>query len=91
MPHVVVHKVGDRCFERGGKAERLPVLRQHSHNSADRRKKSHIQHAIGFVENQHAQRAEINELAVEKIFQAARSGDHQTSSVAQGGELRALG
>ena len=81
----------DGSFQRRGKAHRLPVFRQHGCDSANRRKKSHVQHAIGFVENQHAQIAEMHELAREEIFQSSGSGDHQPRAFAQIGELQPFG
>ena len=67
----------DGSFERRRKAHRLAFLRQHRCDSANRRKESHVQHAVGLIEDEHSQFAEIDELAAEVIFQASGSGDHQ--------------
>ena len=81
--HVVLHEMRDGSFERRGKAHRLPVFRQDRCDSANRRKKSHIEHAIGFVENQNAQIAKMHELARKKIFEPSGGGDHQACAFAQ--------
>ena len=59
-------------------------------NPANCGKKSHIQHAIRFIEHQRLQCAELNEPPIEKILQSARSGDDDARSLADGGQLLAL-
>jgi hypothetical protein len=75
--------MGDGRFQRRGKAHGLPVFRQNRCDPANRGKKSHIQHAVGFVENQDAQIAEMHELAREKIFEPSWSGYHEPRALAQ--------
>ncbi len=83
--------MGNRCFERCGKAERLPVFGQHGCYPANRGKEAHIQHAVGLIEDEDAQGSEIHELAIEEIFEPARSGNHQPGAAAQRGNLLAFG
>ena len=80
-----------RSFERSREAHGLATLGQHGNDPANRGKKSHIQHAIGLVENQHLKRLKMNQPAFEEVFQAAGRGDHQAGSLAQGSQLLSLG
>ena len=75
----------------GGEAHRLALTGQRGHNAAKGGKKSHIHHAIGLIENEDSQRAEVDELAAEEVFQPAGSGNHQAGSFAEGGELGRFG
>ena len=87
VPRVVTDQVRDRRFERRRKAHRLAIFGQDRRDSANRGKKSHVQHAVGFIEHQDLQAAEADQAAIEKIFEAARSGHDQTRSAAQRGQL----
>ena len=89
--HVVLHEMHDGSFQRGGKAHRLPIFRQDRCDSANGRKKSHVEHAIRFIEDQHAEIAEVNKLAREEIFQTSGSRDYQARAFAQRGELQTFG
>ncbi len=91
IAHVVMHKPGHRLLQRGRKTQRLPLLRKHRKNAADRRKKAHIQHAVGFVEHQYFNVAQVGELAGHQILQASGRGNHQTRAGAKTLNLRFLG
>ena len=91
IAHVVVDQVNHRSFERCGEAQGLAIFGQNGGDAPDRGKKSHVQHAICFVEDQHLQAAEINQSAIEEIFQASRSGDNQAGSPAQRTQLLPFG
>ena len=80
-----------RRFERGRKAHRLTIFGQNGRNPANRRKESHVQHAVCFVKHQHAKVAEINQSAIEEIFESARSRHDYSSSIANGAELLSFG
>jgi len=68
----------------------LAVFREYRRDALDGREKSHVQHAVRFVEHQDAQRVEIEKFAIQVILQTARSGDNYAGSLADGIELRAL-
>src|SRR5271154_5124915 len=91
MTHVIVNQVRNGGFERGGEAKRLPVFWHERYDPANRGKKSHVEHAIGLVENEDAHGAEIHELAIEKILETSRSSDDEASSLAKCGQLSAFG
>src|SRR5215472_2047987 len=67
---VVADELGDRAFHGGGEAQSLAVFRQNRDDAANRREKTHIEHAIGFVEDERFYAIERNETAVEIVFEA---------------------
>ena len=87
---VVLHEMRYGSFHRRGETHRLPLFRQNRRDPANRRKESHVQHAIGFVEHQRLQCCELDEPPIEKILQSARSRDDDASSLANRRELLAL-
>src|SRR5271154_2103215 len=91
MTHIVVNQMRNRGFESGGEAEGLAILRKNGNNPANRGKKSHVQHAIGFVEDEHAQRLEGYEPAIEKVLETSGRSHDDASSLTQCVELAPLG
>ena len=55
----LVRQFFDLARERRGEHERLPLLRQRFHDLPDRRKKTHVEHAIGFIEHEKFEPGEI--------------------------------
>ena len=55
VPHVVLYEMHDRGFQRCREAHGLALFRQDRCDPANGGKKSHVQHAVGFVENQDVQ------------------------------------
>ena len=60
-------------------------------DAPDGRKKTHIQHAVRFVEHQYLHLAQVRELAGDEILQASRSGNDKLAAGAQTVDLRFLG
>ena len=89
--HVVIHQAGDGGFQGCREAQRLAIARQHRDDATDGRQKAHVEHAIGFVENQGLHRFEANQPAAKEIFQPSRRGYDDPRSGAQGLNLRLLG
>src|ERR1022692_2722855 len=77
VAHVLVHQAGDGLLERGRETQSLTALWQYRKNAADGRKKAHIEHAVGFVEDEHLDLTQVGELAIGEVLQASRSGDDQ--------------
>ena len=58
---VVLDQVGHRTFHGCGEAQRLAVLGDYVADPADRGKKTHVQHAVGFVEDERLHGAEVDD------------------------------
>ena len=52
---------------------------------------AHVEHAVDFVEHQDFDAAEVDQLAVEVVFEAARRGDDKPRAATDGFELRTFG
>ena len=90
IAHVIRDQVLHRAFDGGGEEQGLPVAGDRFHDALHRGEKTHVQHAVGFVQNQHAHRTEIDEAAAEKIVKPAGSRDQHPRALADGLQLRAL-
>jgi hypothetical protein len=67
----------DFTRERSGKHEGLPLVRQCLHDSPNRRKKSHVEHAIGLVQHHEFDPGKIGRALLHQIDQTTRrSHDH---------------
>src|SRR5713226_363719 len=84
----------DSChiaFHGCGEAHRLPLFREDRDNALDRWQETHVQHAVGFIEDEDTQRVKMKKSAVEVVFETPRSRDNQPRSLANGLELRPFG
>ncbi len=73
---------------RRGEHQILPLRRQQFQDLADRANEAHVQHAIGFVQHEDANAAQIQDALLGKIQQPAGCGDQQIAAAAQGIDLR---
>ena len=87
---VIAHELRHAAFHRCGEAESLALARQHADDAANGREEAHVQHAIGFIEDEGFDAAQRDEPAVEIIFEAAGSGDDEARALADGVELAAF-
>src|SRR5260370_24584379 len=67
----------DFTRERSGKHEGLPLVRQCLHDSLNRRKKSHVEHAIGLVQHHEFDPGKIGCALLHQIDQTTRCGHDQ--------------
>ena len=88
---VVLHEASHGAFHGGGETHGLAFLREDGGDSANGREKAHVQHAVRFIEDESMEIGEMDELAIEIIFEAAGSSDDEPGAVANGHELRAFG
>src|SRR6476469_8803158 len=73
----------------GGRKEKGLAFRGRGRNDAlDGGKETHIEHAVGFVEDQHGDAAQLNEVAAEVIIEAAGGGYNDLGAFADRQELR---
>src|SRR6516164_7837033 len=91
IAHVILHEVHDGCLKGGRETERLAVLGELGHDAANGGMKTHVQHAVGFIENQGLHAGELKEVAVEVILKPSRSGDDNASAASDGLQLLAFG
>src|SRR6266576_509887 len=82
VPRLVRANTRHIPFQRRGEAHRLPLFRQDRYDSLDRGKESHVQHTVGFVEDENTQCAKVEESAFEVIFEPPRRGHNQPGSLA---------
>ena len=81
---VRLDQVLDRAFDGGGEEQRLALGGRGRHDPFDGGQEAHIQHAVGFVQDQHADAAQVDELAAEKIVEPAGGGDQHLRALADG-------
>ena len=94
-PHrLVQHLAGQRQHrigQRGRQQQRLPVGRQLGQQAVDLVGKALVEQAVGFVEHQRADIGQAQRAVGQQVEQAARRGQHQVGTAAQGHHLRADG
>ena len=81
----VAHQVGDLAHgllvERGREQQRLSLGRRLAHNAADGGQKAHVEHAVGLVEYQHFDLAQVAGTLLDQIDQTARRCDQDVAAV----------
>jgi len=87
---VVAYELRHGAFHGGGEAESLALAWQNTNNTADSREEAHVEHAVGFIEDECLDAAQRDEPAIEIIFEAAGSGDDEARTLADGVELPAF-
>src|SRR5579862_8611764 len=87
---VVAHELRHSAFHGGGEAQSLALLRQYADDAADGREEAHVEHAIGFVEDERFDASQRDEPAVEVIFKAAGRSDDEARTLADGVKLAAF-
>src|ERR1700683_1396099 len=80
----------DRLGHGRRKEDRLPFGRQAARNPADIWQKAHIEHAIGFVEDEDLEAFEIDESLLHQIKKPARRSYENIDTVSQGPRLVSL-
>src|SRR6202158_2952 len=75
IAHVFVHESGDGLLESRRETQSLTGLGQYRQDAADGGGGAHIEHAIGFVEDQPFDVTQIGKPAIREILQASGRGD----------------
>src|SRR5881296_178130 len=78
----------DLCRHRRRKAEGLPVERRYAEDALDLGCEAHVEHAVGLVEDDDAERAEAKRPALEVIEEPAGGRNNDVGSPLEPGELR---
>src|SRR5271157_1768664 len=76
MLHVVVDKAGNRGLQRRGETQRLALARQRRNDTANRRQKTHVEHAVGLVKNKRLHVVYVNQFAPKEILQTSWCRDN---------------
>ena len=88
----VAHEVADAAdglLVQGGREEqRLARGGRLAHDLAHLRQKAHVEHAVGLVENQHLDLAQLGLALFDEVDEAARGGHEHVAAAAKGGLLR---
>ena len=82
------HQVLHGSFDGGRIEQRLPAGGSGGHDALDGGQEAHVEHAVGFVQHQDLDAGQVDQLAAQKIVQAAGSGDHHLRAFADGLQLR---
>ncbi len=78
---------GDGTRQGGRKHQRLPLDRKHTDNLTDIMDKAHVEHPVGFVENEPLDLAQSERIVFDKIKQPARRGDENIRAIEQRANL----
>ena len=81
----------DHAVERRREQQGLASRRRLRNDRLDVFNETHVEHAVGFVKDQHFETAEIDPPALHVIHQAARRGDHHINRTLQSFQLRRVG
>ncbi len=81
--HEGVGQLADLVREGGREQQVLPLHRQQRHDAADIGQKAHVQHAVGFVEHQDFNAAQVHRALLHVVEQAAGGGDNDVNTAAQ--------
>ena len=82
-------ELGDVLGHGGREEQRLPLDRQLADDFADVVDEAHVEHAVGFVEHQELDLAELEAVALHEVEQAAGGGDHDFDALHHGADLAA--
>ena len=84
------HGVGEALdfFRESGREEQaLSLLRQHVEDAGDIGDETHVEHPVGFVEDQRLHRVEADALVLDVVEQAAGGGDEDLDTLFEFGDL----
>jgi hypothetical protein len=91
--HRVLHErarqLADLVGEGGGEQQVLPRLGQQPEDAADVMDEAHVEHAVGLVEDEDLDLAQVDGLLLDVVEQAAGRGDQHVDAAAQRVDLRA--
>ena len=78
------------AVKRGREQKRLTLLRGLGDDGFHGRPKAHVQHAVGLVDDQHVDVAQVDDAALAQIDQATRRCDDNVDALAQLVDLRSV-
>ena len=87
---VSLHQVLDRALDGGREEQGLAIGRSGRDDLLDGGQEAHVEHAVGLIQNQDADIAEIHQVAAHEVGQSSRSCDQHLRAVTNGPQLRIL-
>jgi hypothetical protein len=79
----VVRELANVVVECGGEQQRLPLIRQHFENTPHVVDEAHVEHAVGFVEDEYLDVGQVNRALLHVIEQPAGRRDDDVGAAAQ--------
>jgi hypothetical protein len=86
----IAGELGNIVRHRRGEQHRLPRLRQQCHDVAHVLDETHVEHAIGFVDDEHRHAIEPDVALLDEIEQSSGRGDENIDARFHRGDLRVL-
>ena len=83
-------ELGDVARHGRREEQRLAVLGDRAGDTTDVTNEAHVEHAVGFVEDEEGHAAELHVTAVDQVEQTARRGDEDIDAARQGLDLTAV-
>ena len=90
IPEVIAGHSANLRAQRRRVAERLAIRREGSRDAPDGGLETHVEHAVHFVEDKDLDAAQVDQLALEIIFETAGRPDDQARAAADRVQLRAF-
>ena len=87
---VSLHQVLDRALDGGGKEQRLAIGRGGRDDFLDGGQEAHVEHAVGLIQNQNPDIAQIDQVAAHEVGQPSGCRDQHLRAVANCPQLRIL-
>ena len=84
---VVFDEAADARLEGGAEENRLALLRHGSHEAVDVVAEAHVEHFIGFVEDEGLEAVELDQAALHEVENASRSANDDLGAALQGADL----
>ena len=81
--HEVVGEGANGLRDGGGEEQRLPIPGNHLHDPANVRDETHVEHAVGFVEDKRLDARKVDVALVAEILQSSRGGDEHVDASLQ--------
>ena len=87
IARVVFDEAADARLEGGAEENRLALLRHGSHEAVDVVAEAHVEHFIGFVEDEGLEAVELDQTALHEVENASRSANDDLGAALQSADL----
>ena len=87
----VLHVALDAVVDRGAEEKRLALFGALDHNALHVGQKAHVEHAVGFVEHERFDLAQVGGILLDQVDQTTGRGDEDVGALGERVDLRAVG